>query len=203
MKKPSLRRLSAGVLSLAAVGIVAAPLCASAAPASSNQTVNAVIASTISMTTNASVSMNVTPTAAGSQSSASDSVKVSTNNVNGYNLTLVNADTDTNLVDPLHTSNTIGAHTGTLSSPTQLATNSWGYAVSGGNFSGSYSAIDNEANNTTKWAGVPQTTADQITSTSGPGTDNETVVWYSAKANTSKPSGTYTDTVTYTATVNP
>ena len=137
----------------------------------------------------------------GSQTSASDSLSVSTNNTSGYNLTLANNDTTTSLQSG---ANTIGAHSGTHASPTALANNSWGYAIPGGNFDASYSALTNVTSSSTKWAGVPSSSSpNTLKTTASTASGDSTTVWYSVKADTTKPNGTYTDTVTYTATTNP
>lgn len=182
--------------------LIAVPSTVRAVADTENTTINANLGSTISITTSSTVTINVTPVSGGSQSSASDTVTVATNNSSGYSLTLADSDANTSLVNG---GNTISAHTGTQASPTALANNSWGYAVGGaGGFDASYSALSNVTSSASKWAGVPASgSANTLKTTSSTTSGDATTVWYSVKADTSKANGTYTDTVTYTATTNP
>lgn len=195
MKRTSSKILALGLI--ASVFVV--PLSAYAATDSENTTVNAVIASVISLTTSGTVTLNVTPVSGGAQTSASDTVSVSTNNSAGYNLTLADADATTTLVKG---GDTIAAHTGTQASPTVLANNSWGYRVDSiGGFSTGGAVESSVTSSVITYAGVPATGApNNIKSTSSTATNDTTTVWYAVKADTSKPNGTYTDTITYTAT---
>ncbi|HMS31291.1 MAG TPA: hypothetical protein PJ984_02760 [Candidatus Saccharibacteria bacterium] len=182
-----------------AVGVLVSPSVVRAATASANTTINATIASVISISTSGTVAIAITPIAGGSQTSASDTVTVSTNNAAGYDLTLANSDATLTLVNG---ANTIGAHAGTYAAPTALANNTWGYAVGGlGSFDASYTTLTNATTSTTKWSGVPSSASPQnIKSTATVASGDTTTVWYAVKADTTKPNGVYTDTVTYTAT---
>jgi hypothetical protein len=162
--------------------------------------INANIGSTISITTSNTVNLNVTPTLAGSATSASDTITVATNNASGYSLVLENVDNETDLENG---ASSIPAHTGTFASPSTLANNTWGYRVdSAGDFgAGPTSAENNQANLSGTWAGVPANGAgDTLKTTSSPTAGDVTTVWYGVKADTSNPDGTYSDTVMYTAT---
>lgn len=198
-----LRRRAAAVASvMSAFAILASPVIASAASNTANTTINATIASVISISTSGTVAIGVTPTGSGAATSNSDTVTVSTNNAAGYNLTLADSDTNTNLVNG---GNNIAAHAGTWASPTTLANNSWGYRVDGaGSFgAGPTSAETNQANLTGSWAGVPSSASpQQLKTTSATASGDNTVVWYGVKVDTTKPNGLYTDQVTYTATTN-
>lgn len=189
------------VISLAALAVTATPVAASAATQTSNTTINATVNEVISISTSGTVTLNLTPTSGGVVSSASDTVTVSTNRTNGYTLSLKNADTTTSLVSG---GNTITAHTGTPGTPSALTNGTWGFAVAGAPFDGSYSAETNNGSSTTTWAGVPSSsgTAATLKTTGATATNDTTTVWYAVKANSSQPNGTYTDTVTYTATTN-
>lgn len=196
------QRISSWIGVFAVVGVVLAPVAASAATDSDTTTVNANVGSSITITTDGTVDIDVTPTASGSASSASDTVLVSTNNAIGYNLQLANGDTNTDLVNG---TDTIAAGAGTQGTPLTLANNSWGYRVDGaGGFgAGATSAETDEADLTGTWAGVPASGSENtLKSTGSPATNDSTTVWYGVKADTSNPNGTYTDTVTYTATTN-
>lgn len=186
----------------AAVVVVLAPVIASAATDTGTTTINATLNSVISLTTSTNVNLSITPTGAGAASSASDTVTVSTNNATGYNLSLANTDTNTNLVNG---ANTIAAHTGTFAAPSTLANNSWGYRVDGaGTFgAGPTAAQTSQANLSGTWAGVPSSASpQQLKSTGSNSTSDVTTVWYGVKVDTSKPSGAYSDQVTYTAVTN-
>jgi hypothetical protein len=178
------------------------PVVVSAASTSANTIINASIDAVISMTTASPVTVSLTPTPGGVVSSSSDTVSVSTNNSTGYTLTLADNDTDTNLVNG---ANNIAAHAGTQASPTALANNTWGYRVDGvGGFgAGPTSAEANNGSSSTLWAGMPSSASpNTLKTTSSTATNDTTTVWYGVRVNTSLPSGTYTDTVTYTATTN-
>lgn len=200
MNAKRLRRIGSWSGAIAVVGAVAAPVVASAATA--NTTINATLGTSISVSTSTTVSVSLTPTSGGVVSSNSDSVSVSTNDTLGYTLTLADSDTNTNLVSG---SNNIAAHGGTQASPTALASNTWGYRiVSVGGFGGTaYSAETNNGSSTSTWAGVPSSAApNTIKTTSTTASNDATTVWYGVNANSSQPNGTYSDTITYTATAN-
>lgn len=188
---------------VAAVAVVLSPVAASAATDTKSTTINATINSVISMTTSSTVAIAVTPTASGAMSSNSDTVTVSTNNSTGYTLTLANGDTTTNLVSG---GNTIAADAGTQASPSSTLTNNrWGYRIVGvGGFGASAtSAETNVANSAYSWAGVPSSASPNTVKTTGATASGDvTTVWYGVKADSTKPSGTYSDSVTYTATTN-
>jgi len=184
---------------VAIVGTVLSPVVASAVTAST--TVNAAIGSAISVASSGTVLINLTPTAGGVVSSASDTILVSTNNTLGYALTLADTDATTTLVSG---ANTIPAHAGTQVAPTALAVNTWGYAVPAvGGFDATYAAETNAGTSITKWAGMPATSSpNTLKTTSTTASSDSTIVWYGVKVNSTKPNGTYSDTVTYTATTN-
>lgn len=188
---------------LVAVAVATSPITVSAANDTQSTTVNATVAPVISMTTSGTVAIGVTPTGSGAASSASDTVTVNSNNSAGYNLTLSNNDTSVDLDGP--GSDVVAAHTGSFGTPSTLANNSWGYRVDGaGTFgAGGTVAQTNQANLAGTWAGVPSSAAAQLIKTTGTTAANDvTTFWYGVKVDTSKASGVYTDSVTYTATTN-
>ncbi|RYX79474.1 hypothetical protein EON76_02030 [bacterium] len=202
MKRVLVQRTAAWVGVSAMVLAAASPVIVSAASTTGSTTINATLASLISITTSTTVALAVTPTASGSATSSSDSVNVTTNNATGYTLSLADTDTNTALVSG---GNTIAAHAGTFASPTTLANNTWGYRVDGvGTFgAGPTAAQPNVANLSGTWAGVPSSaSAQQLKTTATNNTGDATTVFYGVKADTTKPSGTYTDSVTYTAITN-
>ena len=187
---------------VAVVGAIGSPIVASAISANSNTIINATVNAVISITSGPTVAIGLTPTSSAVVSSSSDTVSVSTNNTAGYYLTLADGDTNRDLVSG---SNTITAHTGTFASPTALATGTWGYRVvsAGGFGAGAYSGENNATTSTSTWAGVPTSASPQTLKTTASTAANDvTTVWYGAKVDATKPTGVYTDTVTYTAVTN-
>ena len=192
--------LRSSSIGLATFAVLALPLAVSAATDTRNTTINANIGSTITVSAVATLAINLTPGGSPVVSSASDNVVVSTNNSTGYTLTLQDSDAVTGLSSG---ANTIAAHTGTKAVPTALANNTWGYAVPGGAFDATYTAELNSTTSATKWAGVPANGAPAILKTTATTASSDgTAVWYGVKVDSTKPTGTYTDTVTYTATTN-
>ena len=181
---------------------LASPALVSAASNTASTTISATVAPVISISTGSTVSISLTPTPGGVVSSASDTVTVSTNNTAGYTLTLADSDATTTLVSG---GNSIGAHAGTQAVPTALAANKWGYRVVniGGFGASAYSAETNAGSSTSTWAGIPATgSANTIKTTAATASGDTTTVWYGAKVDSTQPSGTYSDAVTYTATTN-
>ncbi len=196
------QRVTSSALALSVFGLAVTPVVASAAANSANTVVNATVGAAISITSVSPVAISITPTTGGVVSSASDTVTVNTNNATGYFLTLSSSDTNTNLVSG---GNNIAAHTGTFGSPTTLANNTWGYRIvnAGGFGAGAYTGETNQASSTSTWAGVASSASAVTVKTTGTtATNDTTTIWYGVKATASQPNGTYTDTVTYTATTN-
>ncbi len=204
MNKKTLKTLIIGgtIVSIGA-GSLFVPATYALPSSSANTIINANIGSTISISTSGTVNLAITPTGTGSATSASDTVSVSTNSSNGYGLQLNDNDANTNLVNG---ANNIPASTGTWASPiATLANNTWGYRIDGaGSFgTGPTSAQTNVSSLTGKYAAVPALASPQtIKTTATTASGDTTTVWYGAMADTTKPNGTYTDTVVYTATAN-
>ena len=191
-----------GISIVSGMIVFSLPIAASAVSSTASTTINATVGSVISISTGTTVAIALTPTAGGVVSSVSDTVTVSTNNSTGYALTLANSDATRNLVSG---GNTILPHAGTQASPTALAANTWGYrVVSVGGFGATaYSAESNNGSSSSTWAGVPATgSANTLKTTATTASGDTTTVWYGVKADSTKPGGTYSDTVTYTATTN-
>lgn len=166
--------------------------------------VNSSIGSIISVfNSSGTVSINATPTVGGVQTIANDTITVSTNDAAGYTLKLAETTGTSTLTSG---SNTIAASSGSLSSPVVQAVNTWGYRVDGiGGFgAGPTSGASNAAiSGTIKFAAVPATASpDTIKTTATTATNDTTSVWYGVAVNTSTPSGSYTNSVTYTAVAN-
>lgn len=204
----AMKQKTTSTILLGMLAVVLVPVGAGAASSTANTTVNATLASTITVTSSGTVNLAINPVTGGSQTTASDTVSVSTNNAAGYQLRLANTDTTLTLVNG---GNTIAAHTGTYGTPTALANNTWGYRVdvggtvgAGAGFgAGPTSASTDQATNAATFAGVPSSASPQtIRNTATTATSEVTTVWFSAKADTTKANGTYTDSVTYTAVTN-
>lgn len=196
------RKIKGAAISVAGLlGFVVTPAIAGAA--TSSTTVQSHIGSVISaMTSGPTVTADVTPTGAGAQTISSDTVTVSTNNTLGYTLQLADADATTTLTSG---SNTIAASSGTQASPIVQAVNTWGYHVDnvGGFGAGTTAAQTSTAIGSVTFAGVPASSApNTIKTTSTTAASDTTKVWYGVAADTTQPNGTYTDSVTYTATAN-
>jgi hypothetical protein len=162
------------------------------------------VSCSISLTSNGSVSLNVTPTSSGSCTINSDSAAVTTDDSNGYTLTLADSSTNTALVNG---SASINATSGTISSPSTLTGNSWGYRVDGlGSFgSGPTTSQTNASRSSTLFAGIKSSvqTADTIATTSVAANPAvTTTVWFGACADTTVASGAYANQVLYTAVAN-
>lgn len=188
--------------SLMAVAAITLPIATTTYAATSTSTINGMVNSTITVTSAGPVSISTAPTSVAVTSSARDTVNVSTNNESGYSLTLETNSADRNLT---HSSDSIAASAGTLSAPVALADNTWGYRVDGvGGFSGTTVAETNLTSSAFTWAGVPAAgNGDTIKTTTTTASNDQTDVWYAMSADTSKPSGTYSNTVVYTATAQP
>lgn len=190
-------RISIGAIIL---GFIVIPVSASAATTN----IDSVISPVISLfTTSGTVTIDATPTAGGVQTIASDTVTVSTNDTAGYTLKLGETTATTTLTSG---GNTIPAVSGTFSTPIAETANTWGYRVDsdGGFGAGPTSPASNAAiSGSIKFAAVAASgSPDTLTTTSSTATNSTTTVWYGVAVNSSQPSGSYTNSVTYTATSN-
>lgn len=202
--KASIKKISVvSAVPLLAIAVVAGNLSLHAYADAATTTVSSAIGSTIGLfTTSGTVNINATPTGAGVQTIASDTVTVSTNNSAGYTLKLNETTASSALVSG---GNSIPATTGTYATPIAQAANTWGYRVDSlGSFgAGPTTGVSNQAIGAAKFAAVPATASPQtLKATAATATNDTTTVWYGVAVNTSTPSGTYTNSVTYTATNN-
>jgi len=176
---------------------------AAAGAATSSTTISSTISAVISaFTSGPTVNVNVTPSGVGLQTIASDTVTVSTNDTAGYTLLIADSDATNTLVSG---ANSIAANTGNQTTPVAETANTWGYRVDGvGGFgAGPTSSASNAAISAIKFAPVPVFgSPNTLKTTASTASNDTTTVWYGVAVSTTKPSGTYTDTVTYTATAN-
>ncbi|QQS21717.1 hypothetical protein IPM09_04335 [Candidatus Saccharibacteria bacterium] len=200
MKQPIKSALVASAGVIAVVGLVVAP---TASAITQNVTVEATVNSTISMTTTSQgtankVSFSLLPGASAVESSAKDAITINCNSTSGYTLTVQDVDATTTLVSGAYT---IAASSNTVGSPNTLAVNTWGFATPGAPFDTTYSAESSSTSATSKWAGMPASGSPfTLKDTSAVATNEVTDIWYAAKVDSSKPTGTYSDVVVYTAT---
>jgi hypothetical protein len=177
---------------------------AAVSAATTATTISSTISSTIGLlTSSGTVNVNVTPTPSGAQTIASDTVTVSTSDPAGYTLSLAETGAGSALVSG---GNTIPASAGNQTTPLAMIANTWGYRVDSlGGFGAGPTAgqVSAAISGSIKFAAVPATASpDTIKVTSGTASNDTTAVWYSVAANTSQSTGTYTTSVTYTATAN-
>lgn len=188
---------------ISVVAFATLPL-SSASALTASTTITSAIGKTISLlTSNGTVTLDSNPTGSGVQTIASDTVTVSTNDSAGYTLKLAETGAQSTMSSG---GNTIAASTGTQGTPIAQAVNTWGYRVDslGGFGVGPTTSATNAAiSGTIKFAGVPATASpDTLKTTAATASNDVTTVWYGLAVNTSTPSGTYTNGVTYTATAN-
>jgi hypothetical protein len=203
MTRTILNVITKGGFVLAGLAVVAAPLSVKAADTTVSVDVGSVIST---FTTSGTVTLGaLTPDATGTQSINNDTVTVGTNDVDGFTLTLEDADATTTLASG---GNSFAATSGTPGTSAALANGEWGWRVDGMAASdfgaGPTSVLSNGAPSAVKFAGIVangDVSTPTINSSSSTGSD-AVDVWFSARADDSQPTGTYTDIVTYTATVN-
>jgi hypothetical protein len=181
--------------------IVGMPLVAEAA--TTTTTVSSVVGQAITVSSSGTVNIDATPTASGVQTIGSDTVTVSTNDSAGYTLKLGETTATTTLTSG---GNTIAATTGTQAAPVVETANSWGYRVDGvGGFGAgpTTSASSAAISGTIKFAPVAASgSPNTIKTTAVVASSDTTTVWYGVAVNSTAVAGTYTNSVTYTATAN-
>lgn len=159
----------------------------------------------LTLTSSSNLNVNVTPSSSGSCSINKDSVSVLSDDSLGYTVLINNSVNSTSLTNG--TSN-ITAVSGTVSSPTTLGLNQWGYRVDGqGGFGSGPTNSTNNSNYpiSATFAGVPDSNSlpsNVVTSSNSANPAVTTNVWYGVCANTNLTSGTYSGTVLYTAVAN-
>ncbi|MEO8785136.1 MAG: hypothetical protein ABI221_02365 [Candidatus Saccharimonadales bacterium] len=186
----------------ASAGLLLVPAMASAATATT--TITSTIGAGINLlTSSGTVDISAVPNGAGVQTIAKDIVTVSTNDSAGYTLVLGESTATSTLTSG---SNTIPGSAGTQTTPIVMANNTWGYRVDtvGGFGGGPTTAATNAAvSGSIKFAGVPATASPNTLKTTATTASNDvTNVWYGVAVTTAQASGTYTNSVTYTATAN-
>ncbi|MDB5184447.1 MAG: exported protein of unknown function [Candidatus Saccharibacteria bacterium] len=185
------------------IGMLMVLATAIASASTTTTTISSTVAGVISLlTSSGTVNVNVTPTASGAQTISSDTVTVSTSDSSGYTLQLAENAASSAMVSG---GNSIPGIAGSQASPVALTANTWGYRVDGiGGFgAGPTTTQSSIALSAAKFAPVPATASpNTIKTTASTASNDTTSVWYSVAASTAQPSGTYTNTVIYTATAN-
>lgn len=158
----------------------------------------------ITLGSSGSISVNIVPSSSGQCTIQKDAVSVLTDDSSGYTLTFTTNSTNTSLTNG---ASLISASTGTSSSPLALTPNNWGYRVDNVNGFGAGPTVAqaNIASSPLTFAGVPASNAtpDTLANTNVSADPAAiTNVWYGVCANTSTPSGTYSNQITYTAINN-
>lgn len=197
------KQLYRAATAFAVVGFVASPLVAGAV--TDTTTVSALVGSTISISNNTpTVSLQLNPGGSAVESIGSDVVTVNTNNTGGYTLVIGASDASTNLVSGGNNIPTTAGQTLLNSSATALDTNSWGYCVVGAGTScdGSYTTGDDQAPGASFVSMKAQGNEDTVKTTGTTATNDTTTFYYGVNVDSSQPTGTYSDVVTYTATTN-
>jgi len=159
---------------------------------------------TISIATSGTVTLPATTNPSGVVTIDKDIVTVTTNSSGGYTLSLESVSGSSSQL--VNGGEVIPAISATAASPATLGLNEWGYRIDGalGFGAGPTSAITSQPSSSLTFAGVPLLGAPQdikVTASSAPSGD-VTNVWYGVRADMTKPAGTYTSTVTYTAVLN-
>ena len=122
---------------------------------------------------------------------ASDTINVKTNSPTGYKLYINTSSSD---LTSTTTTSKFPSTSGTLSSPTALTLNTWGFSLS------SPAGGLPVPSSSSTWSAVP-TFDTKIAESSSPTTDSgiDTPIYYAINADTTMPTGIYTTTVAYTA----
>jgi hypothetical protein len=214
--KISKRRL----IGLATAGLMIAPIFASSlasADTASTTISSAVTAAITAFTTSGTVNVNVASTSGVKQTVNTDAVTISTNDSAGYTLTLQDGNGSNELcITPGGSCTGIPAHAGTTGTPTLMSVaNVWGFHLdndgtkwcSSGSTCGATFGTSLSSNQTSsatlKFASIPSNGSPYtVKTTSTTASSDVTYVWYGVNIDPTQTSGTYTDSVTYTATAN-
>jgi hypothetical protein len=208
------------ILGTATIGLMLAPIFASSiasADTASTTISSAVTAAITAFTTSGTVNVNVASASGVKQTVNTDTVTISTNDSAGYTLTLQDGNGSTALcITPGGSCTGIPATSGTTTTPALMSgANQWGFHIDndgtkwcnsgttcGATFGTSLST--NQASSATlKFASVPANASPYtIKTTSSTASSDVTNVWYGVNVDETQATGTYTDSVTYTATAN-
>ncbi|MCQ2049687.1 MAG: hypothetical protein MJZ22_01590 [Candidatus Saccharibacteria bacterium] len=160
----------------------------------------------LTVTNSEAINLEINPTESGSIAVAKDTIVANTNSPAGYKLYVsTDSETSNNIhLNGRESNDTedkkIVAASGTFNAPAALEQNesSWGFALAGVNgFDSSYDIANPSPS--AKFAAVPEKNNEQlIHDHTGRATDDQTEIYFAAKANTSIASGNYQTTILYT-----
>ena len=164
------------------------------------------------ITSAGTLNIDVTATPEGARAMGVDALTVNTNAANGYKLYISTSSANTGLYKGGDTSVSpyIAQSAGSLTTPVQLAVNTWGYATnkdnaSAGSDTGGTAGTPGATitKDSAYYVGVPaEGSSNLLYTNSAPttGVDQQVLsVYYGVNANTGLSSGSYTNTVQYTA----
>ena len=163
----------------------------------------------LSLSTESSVTLNLVADVDGAMAVTQSNVSTSTSSPGGYKLFLSMVDTAPNnyLVHTLDANKKITS-SGTFTNPVALTNGTWGYAIphstatvlNTNGFDASYTAQTSGSTNSSTFAAVPVGEPIKIAQTStSNSTPNVIPVYYGARVGFETASGSYTNTVLYTA----
>ena len=175
------------------------------------------------ITSSGSIDLSINSTPDGAYNLGKDSLSISTNSTLGYKLYISTSDHSSDspalssttlansLINTTDSTKYVSPSTGTISTPTLLETNTWGYTTSrstSSDASTTYTKTDAAPTQAEGgqliWRAVPiYGSEDLFYSNTSPSTSstNSVDVYYAANVSTALPSGEYTNTVVYTAIV--
>jgi hypothetical protein len=197
-----------------------APIFASSlASADTNTTtISSIVSPNITaFTTSGTVNVNVSSAAGVKQTINTDVVTISTNDTGGYTLTLQDGNNSNALCTAPGAGCTgIPATSATTAAPALMSTaNIWGFhkddgtttwcstASNCGSTFGTSLSSNQTASGTLKFAAVPVSGSPYtLKTTAATASSDVTDIWYAVNVDPTQASGTYTDSVTYTATAN-
>lgn len=194
--------MTRAIAATAAFAVVASPAFVGAA--TDTTVINATVNSTITISNSTDpVTLALNPTASAVESIGSDVLTVNTNDTDGYTLEISSSDANANLVSGGNNITPGGSAT-TGGATTALSVNTWGWCAVGVTAcDGSYTTGNDQAPGASFVTMKAFGSEDTVKTTSTTATNDTTTVYYGVHVNSSQPDGLYTDTVTYTATVNP
>jgi hypothetical protein len=177
---------------------------------------SAVTAAITAFTTSGTVNINVASASGVKQTVNTDTITISTNDTAGYTLTLQDGNNSNDLcITPGSGCTGIPSTSATSTTPALMSgANIWGYHIDGatkwcnsgstcGSTFGTSLSSNQAASATLKFAKVPLSgSPDTLKTTATTASSDVTYVWYGIDIDPTQANGTYTDTVTYTATAN-
>ena len=171
----------------------------------------------IQITSADTLPLTVTAKPTGQLSYRADTINVTTNSDNGYKLYVSTSSNDNNIYQGGDASTASQGYfqptSGTLSSPTALSQNTWGFALNKSqntSFSSAFANVSEYVNETgapttsSTWAAVPTYANSETAKISEYSTSNypdgtNLDIYYGVNASTTLPTGNYATEVTYTA----